>query len=75
MPSTGPNGEPDVAIDPIDGPAQIINVDFGITYMAGGTGLLVYNLINSDIKNVILGINTSGETGPLTLRAVYNYLP
>ena len=73
MPSTGPNGQPDIAIDPTDGPAQILGSDFGITYMAGGTGLLVFNLANSDIKNVLLGVNTSGQTGPVTLRAVYNY--
>ena len=73
MPTTGPNGAPDIAIDPVDGPAQVYNTDFGITYMGGGTGLLVFNLPNSDIQNVLLNINTSGQTGLLTLRAVYNY--
>jgi len=75
MPSTGPNGAPDIAVDPIDGPAQIYGLDFGVTYMAGGTGLLVFNLPNSDIWDVIRNVNTSGQTGPLMLRTVYNYIP
>jgi len=73
-PSTGPNGLPDLAIDPIDGPAQVYNTDFGVTYL-GATGVVIFNLLNSDIKNVLLGVNAAGQTGPLTLRTVYNYIP
>ena len=82
-PSTGFSGEYDVAVDPIDGPAQIslkvdnsnINTaDFGVTHLdaSGNTGALMLNLPNSDIKDVLNDVS-HGVTGLLTLRAVYNY--
>lgn len=82
-PSTGPDGEYDVALDPTDGPAQrrlkadssnINEADFGVTHFDayGNTGAIMLNLPNSDIKDVLN--NTShGVTGILNLRVVYNY--
>jgi hypothetical protein len=73
-PSTGPNGEYDIAVDPIDGPAQVINIDFGVTHLSGTTTAIALDLANSDIKDVMN--NTGhGVTGILYLRAVYNYTP
>lgn len=72
-PSTGPNGLPDIAIDPIDGPAQIYDIDFGVTYI-GATGVFTFNLLNSDIWDVVHNMDALGQTG-LTLRTVYNYIP
>jgi len=73
-PSTGPNGEYDIAVDPIDGPAQVIDVDFGVTHLSGTTTAVALDLSGSDIKDVMN--NTShGVTGILNLRVVYNYIP
>jgi len=74
-PSTGPNGEWDVAVDPIDGPAQRLGIDFGVTHLdaAGNTGALALNLENSDIKEVLNNTLSYGVTGPLHLRVLYNY--
>lgn len=72
-PSTGPNSDYDIAIDPIGGPAQVQGVDFGLTGQNGITGkYLSYNLSNSDIKKVRSEYVVSGETGPV-LRVLYNY--
>ena len=75
-PSTGPNGEYDIALDPTDGPAQRLGIDFGVTHMdfdsGGMTGLIALDLENGDVKNVMNDLS-HGVTGPLTLRAVYNY--
>jgi hypothetical protein len=70
-PSTGANGQFDVAVDPLDGPAQIIGKDFGVTN-AGLTGVLTFNLPNSDILDVTMN-RGHGVTGPLDLRVLYNY--
>lgn len=69
-PSTGPNGEYDIAVDPTDGPAQILGVDFGVTHI-GATGAVALNLANSDIKDV-LNNTYHGVTAILWLRVVYN---
>lgn len=72
-PSTGPNGDYDIAIDPVGGPAQVQDVDFGLTGTNGVTGkYLSYNLADSDIKSVRQENILSGETGPI-LRVLYNY--
>lgn len=75
-PTTGPNGMYDVAVDPIDGPAQVIegtygtagitDGDFGVT-STGLTGCVFFDLPTSDIRNNLL--NTSD---PIDLRVVYN---
>ena len=76
-PSTGLNGEYDISVDPTDGPAQRLGVDFGVTHMdyasAGATGVLALNLVNSDIKDVMNNTKQHGVTGPLYLRVLYNY--
>lgn len=72
-PTTGPNGDYDIAVDPVGGPAQVQGVDFGITGISGVTGkYLSYNLKNSDIKDVREEYLATGETGPV-LRVLYNY--
>ena len=74
-PSTGPNGQYDLALDPTDGPAQVYGVDFGVTHMnsSGMTGMIALNLANSDVKDV-LNNTGHGVTAILWLRAVYNYV-
>ena len=72
-PSTGPNGDWDVAVDPIGGPAQVIDVDFGVTGIVGVTGAyLHFDFPDSAIKQVREDHIASGETGPI-LRVIYNY--
>lgn len=75
-PSTGPDGKYDIALDPIDGPAQRLGIDFGVTHMdhnsGGMTGLISLDLENSDVK-FVMNDRYHGITGPLTLRTVYNY--
>ena len=70
FPTTGPSGNYDVAVDPVDGPAQIFNIDFGITGV-GLTGFLYFDMPNSDIRNNLL-FPTQGVTGPINLRVLYN---
>lgn len=70
-PTTGADGAYDVAVDPLDGPAQILGRDFGVTN-AGNTGVLTFNLPNSDIRDVVMNVG-HGVTGPLDIRVVYNY--
>jgi hypothetical protein len=71
-PTTGPNGAYDIAVDPVDGPAQRYGIDFGVTH-SGSTGArLALNLTGSDIKDVRNNFS-HGVTGILWLRAVYNY--
>jgi hypothetical protein len=70
-PSTGLDGSYDVAIDPIGGPAQEINYDYGVTG-SSITGIITYNLTGSDIKRVRQTYQLTGETGPI-LRVLYNY--
>lgn len=69
-PTTGPNGEYDVAVDPTDGPAQLFNTDFGVT-STGLTGYVFFDMPNSDIRNNLL-YPQSGMTGPIDLRVLYN---
>jgi len=66
-PTTGPISGFDISVDPTDGPAQRYGKDFGVT----NGNQIAFNLVNSDIKNVLNGI-TGGETG-IDLRIVYNY--
>ena len=75
VPSTGPNGAWDVAVDPTDGPAQRLGIDFGVTHLniAGTTAAIALNLVNSDIKDVMNNFQAHGVTGLLTLRVLYNY--
>lgn len=74
-PSTGPNGEWDVALDPTDGPAQRLGIDFGVTHLdaSGETAAIALDLVNSDIKDVMNNYQPHGVTGVLTLRVLYNY--
>ena len=76
-PSTGVDGKYDVAIDPMDGPAQEYGKDFGVTHLnpEGTTGAITVNLADSDIKAALNNYGSHGVTGVLTLRAVYNYEP
>ena len=73
-PSTGPNGEYDVALDPTDGPAQRQGIDFGVTHLdaSGCTGVIALDLVDSDIKDVMNDFS-HGATAPLTMRVVYNF--
>jgi len=73
-PTTGPDGNYDVAVDPTDGPAQRYGIDFGVTHtdLSGTTGAIALDLENSDIKDVVTDVS-HGITGPVTLRVVYNY--
>lgn len=72
-PTTGPNNDIDIAVDPVGGSAQKINKDYGITGVAGATGkYLTYNLENSDIKSIREEYIVSGDTGPV-IRVIYNY--
>ena len=73
-PSTGPNGDYDIALDPTDGPAQVLGTDFGVTHLdaSGETAAIALDLANSTIKDV-MNDYSHGVTGVLTLRAVYNY--
>lgn len=70
-PTTGPNGDYDVAVDPIDGPAQRYDIDFGVTH-SGYTAAVTLDLAASDIKDVMNDFS-HGVTGMLTLRVLYNY--
>ncbi|MBD3262622.1 MAG: hypothetical protein GF334_13295 [Candidatus Altiarchaeales archaeon] len=74
-PSTGPDGNWDIALDPTDGPAQRLGIDFGVTHLdaSGCTGAVSLDLANSDIKYVMNNTAAHGVTGPLTMRVVYNY--
>lgn len=81
-PSTGPNGEWDIAVDPIDGPAQRLAFegcfgDFGVTHMdwssGGQTGVLTFGVTGSDVADVVNNYQAHGVTGVLTLRVLYNY--
>ncbi len=71
-PSTGVDGRYDVAVDPIDGPAQRYGIDFGVTAGPGITPSVVLNVTGSDIKDV-MNNPSYGVTGILTLRVMYNY--
>lgn len=73
-PTTGPNGEYDVSVDPTDGPAQRYGIDFGVTHanLSGTTAMLALDLANSDIVDVRNNYS-HGVTGVLWLRVVYNY--
>jgi len=69
-PATGIMGY-DIALDPTDGPAQQLGVDFGVTHW-GSSGLLCLNLDSSDIKNTMNNYS-HGVTGMMTLRVIYNH--
>jgi len=73
-PTTGLNGAYDIAVDPNDGPAQRLGIDFGVTHLDanGATCALSLNLEGSDIKDVMED-QTHGVTGMLYLRVIYNY--
>ena len=70
-PSTGVAGGYDVAVDPIDGPAQRYGIDFGVTSY-GYTAAVVLDIAGSDLKDVQNNYG-HGVTGVLNLRVVYNY--
>jgi hypothetical protein len=70
-PSTGVDGRYDVAVDPVDGPAQKYGVDFGVTSY-GYTAAVVLDIAGSDIKDVQNNYS-HGVTGVLNLRVIYNY--
>jgi hypothetical protein len=70
-PTTGPNGDYDLTVDPTDGPAQRYDIDFGVTHL-GATAAVALDLVNSDIKSVMNNYS-HGVTGVLYLRVVYNY--
>ena len=70
-PSTGVDGQYDVAVDSIDGPAQWYGIDFGVTSY-GYTAAVVLNITGSDIVDVQNNYG-HGVTGVLNLRVVYNY--
>jgi hypothetical protein len=70
-PSTGPNSTFDIAVDPIGGPAQVLGIDYGITGSLL-TGILTYNLEDSDISTIRQIYQLRGDTGPI-LRVLYNY--
>lgn len=69
-PTTGPDGNYDIALDPTDGPAQVLGTDFGITH-AGSTGIVFFDLPNSDIRDVLLD-GSHGITSSIILRVVFN---
>lgn len=79
-PSTGPVGglnpedDYDIALDPNDGPAQRLGVDFGVTHLdaSGYTTAIALDLENSDVKDVLNDLS-HGVTGMLNIRIVYNY--
>ena len=85
FPTTGPNGQWDIGVDPVDGPAQIYfngsnasTADFGITGTSQGlTGqaILFFDdaLPNSNLRSTLLHPETHGITGLQTLRVIYNY--
>ena len=80
MPSTGPYGTYDIAVDPVDGPAQkyiqgnTSNSDFGITGQPSPAtgGAIHFNLPNSSIKQNLLNLSDYGATG-ISLRVIYNH--
>jgi hypothetical protein len=73
MPSTGPYGTYDIAVDPVDGPAQVLGTDYSVTGQAGSTGGAIrFDLPASSIRDVLLNLS-HGVTGPLNLRVLYNY--
>lgn len=72
-PTTGVDGKYDIAIDPMDGPAQEYGKDFGVTHMGLTGGAITVDLADSDIKAALNNYMSHGVTGVLTLRAVYNY--
>lgn len=81
-PSTGPvsagvgqeEREYDIALDPNDGPAQRLGIDFGVTHLdsSGYTTAIALNLEDSDVKDVLNDLS-HGVTGMLDIRLVYNY--
>lgn len=72
-PTTGPSGDWDVAVDPIGGPAQVLDEDFGVTGTVGVTGAyLHFDLPDSAIKQARQDYIDGGLTGPV-LRVIYNY--
>lgn len=86
FPTTGPNGQWDIGIDPVDGPAQIYyngsnaaTADFGITgiptYGLTGRAIMFFDdaLPNSSLRDNLLHPEEHGITGPQTIRVIYNY--
>lgn len=87
FPTTGPNGEWDIAVDPVDGPAQVYckqdqsnvsTADFGITGTPAGLvgqAIMYYDdvLPNSDIRDNLLNPGEHGVSGLQTFRIMYNY--
>lgn len=74
-PTTGVNGDYDIALDPINGPAQRLDIDFGVTHLdgSGNTAAIALDLPYSDVKEVVNNYAGYGATGVIWLRAVYNY--
>jgi len=85
FPTTGPNGQWDIGVDPVDGPAQVYyngsnssEADFGITGTSQGlTGqaIMFFDdvLPNSSLRDNLLNPEEHGITGPQTIRVLYNY--
>jgi hypothetical protein len=85
FPTTGVNGQWDIGVDPVDGPAQVYfngsnasTADFGVTGTAFGlTGqaIVFFNdsLPNSNLRKNLLNPAEHGITGPQTIRVIYNY--
>jgi len=85
FPTTGPSGQWDIGIDPVDGPAQIYyngsnlsSADFGITgsdWGLTGQAIMFFDdaLPNSSLRDNLLHPEEHGVTGPQIIRVVYNY--
>ena len=72
-PVTGPNGEWLILVEPIHGPVQREEVDWGVT--GSNYDEITYNLENSSIKKIRQhDISVIGETGigPV-VRVIYEY--
>jgi hypothetical protein len=75
-PTTGPNGKYNVAVDSLDGPAQVIEGEYGMAGITGGdfgvtsvglTGYIFFDLSTSDLRTNLLY-----TPDPIDLRVVYN---
>jgi hypothetical protein len=85
FPTTGPNGQWDIGVDPVDGPSQVYyngtnanTADFGITgnpFGLTGQAALFFNdsLPNSTLRKNLLAAGSAGLTGLQTIRVIYNY--
>lgn len=72
-PITAPNGDWRLFVDPIHGPSQREEVDWGLTGV--NYDYLTYNLEDSSLKKIRqhdIGISGIGSMGP-TIRVTYDY--